>query len=405
MKSGMRTAIYAFALMALAACSSGGDGGGGTTPVASAPPLTGTLLDAPVVGMPYVTSSGLSGVTDAQGQFRYRAGDTITFSYGQTTIGPIPTAPQITPWTAFGLNTPDPAKPAWVNLARFLQTFNNQLPSVTPAIAGLLPVIFDQADAAFSTDLNLSNLLTAMGSNPAALVSAAQARQTLGQQFSHLGSWFAQNIFGPNFVVFTAMADGTFVISEDGSSDPTGRDGMERGIYTWNPATGAFTATVQVDTNGQNGISHATPPFTAIINPANTLTFTPGGGDPPVVLTRVIDNAVPANPAVGAWRFDNTDGPGTMAVVTLFANGTFVLVSDETAPINDGMERGMYSASDPNGNVTFTRLVDTNADAGIFDPAGPAQEVLNIAINGDTMTVTEPGNPTQFIGARIRPPQ
>jgi hypothetical protein len=232
-------------------------------------------------------------------------------------------------------------------------------------------------------------------------VTSVQAKATLQQQFAILGSWFAQNTFGPNFVVFTAMADGTFVISEDGSSDPSGRDGMERGTYTWNPSTGAFAAIVQVDTNGQNGISHANPPFTATVT-GDTLTFTDGNGDQ-VVLARVTDTTIPANPAIGAWRFDNTDGPGTMAVVTLFANGTFVLVTDESASINDGMERGTYSSA-ANNDVIFTRSVDTNGDAGIFDPAVAGPVGLNVLVNGDTMTVTEQGRPS-FIGTRLRPPQ
>lgn len=403
MKPGMvRTGLMIGAAMLLAACG-GGDGGGGTVPVASAPPLTGTFVDAPVAGLPYATAS-LSGVTDAQGRFSYRPGETVTFKYGQTVIGAIPGVPQVTPWTVFNLSTPDPADPRWVNLARFFQTFNNNLPAVSPAIQALPSIDFNQPTANFGNDPNVNQVLTTANA-PQQLVSAVQATQTLGQQFSGLGSWFAQNIFGPNFVVFTAMADGTFVISEDGSSDPNGRDGMERGTYTWDPATGAFAATVQVDTNGQNGLSHATPPFTAIVNPANTLTFTPGGGDPPVVLTRVIDNAVPANPAVGAWRFDNTDGPGTMAVVTLFADGTFVLVSDESQTINDGIERGTYGPGLGQDEVIFTKIKDTNGDAGIFDPAVPGPVTLKVVINGDTMTVTEPGNPTPFIGTRIRPPQ
>jgi hypothetical protein len=403
MKSGMRTVIYAFALMALAACSSG-DGGGGTTPVASAPPLTGTFVDAPVVGLPYATSSGLSGVTDNQGRFSYRAGDTIRFSYGQTTIGPIPTAPQVTPWTAFGLNSPDPADPRWINLARFLQTFNNNLQVVTSAIQAVPAIDFSLPIIVFTNDPNVGQLLMTANA-PQPLVSAAQATATLTGQFALLGSWFVQgNPPNPNsFIVFTAMADGTFVLSEDGTNDPTGRDGMERGTYTWNPATNAFTATVSVDTNGQIGLSHTNPPLTAIVT-GNTVTFTETGGTP-VVLSRVVD---PVNPFVGAWRFDNTDGPGTIAVLTLFENGTFVLVTDETAPINDGIERGLYSRDPATGNVTFTRLplpIDTNADTGVFDPAVLGSVVVNVVVNGDTMTVTEPGNPTPIIGTRIRPPQ
>ena len=394
----------ACAALLLAACSSGGGGGGGGTTVA-APTLTGTFVDAPVAGLPYATSSGLSGVTNSQGQFLYRSGDTVTFSYGQTALGSIPAVPQVTPWTVFvGLNSPDPADPRWINLARFLQTFNNQLPPVTPAIAVLPPINFNQPDAAFAGDLSVATLLNTMGSSPAALVSAAQAITALQQQFALLGSWFAQNTSGPNFVVFTAMADGTFTISEDGSSDPTGVDGMERGTYTWNPATGAFTATVQRDTNNQNGVSHTPGPLTITVT-GNTFELVAGAsGTEITTFTRVVDTTAPVDPFVGAWRFDNTDGVvGSLVVLTLFDNGIFVLAGDEALPTSDGIERGTYSVA-PNGDVTFTRIIDTTATAGIFDPAVPGLAVRNVVVNGDTMTVTEPGNPT-LTGIRIRLPQ
>lgn len=401
MKRGVIPAVFIVgAAMWLAACSGGGDGGtGGGTP-AAAPTLTGTFVDAPVSGLSYATSSGLNGTTNSQGQFSYRAGDTVQFSYGQTVLGSIPAVPQITPWTAFGLNSPDSTDFRWLNLARLLQTFNNALPAVNPAIAAVPSIVFNQTDAAFAADPNVAALLNAMGSSPAALVSGPQAITTLQSQFALLGSWFVQNTFGPNFVVFTAMADGTFTISEDGSSDPTGIDGMERGTYTWNPSTGAFTATVQRDTNNQNGVSNTPGPYTITVT-GNTFTFTSGDG--PLIFTRVADTSAPVDPLVGAWRFDNTDGPGTLAVLTLFTNGVFVLVTDESAPVNDGIERGTYSTA-LNGDVTLTRTIDTNRDAGIFDPAGPGTVVVNTTIVGDTMTVTTPGEPS-LTGTRIRPPQ
>ena len=89
MKRGVIPAVFIVgAAMWLAACSGGGDGGtGGGTP-AAAPTLTGTFVDAPVSGLSYATSSGLSGTTNAQGQFSYRSGDTGqcaqgTFSHHQ----------------------------------------------------------------------------------------------------------------------------------------------------------------------------------------------------------------------------------------------------------------------------------------------------------------------------------
>ncbi|MDG2327871.1 MAG: type I secretion C-terminal target domain-containing protein, partial [Halioglobus sp.] len=47
----------------------------------------GVSVDGIIEGMIYQTSSGLSGRTDAEGRFAYRAGDTISFSVGAIMIG------------------------------------------------------------------------------------------------------------------------------------------------------------------------------------------------------------------------------------------------------------------------------------------------------------------------------
>jgi hypothetical protein len=77
-------AMVSCAALALAACGGGGASTGGT-PV-EAVKLAGHFVDAPVAGLCYTSSpSGLSGVSNATGDYQYVAGDTVTFS--------IPTAP------------------------------------------------------------------------------------------------------------------------------------------------------------------------------------------------------------------------------------------------------------------------------------------------------------------------
>ena len=82
-ETGKRFMLFALgliSLLAIGACSSGGDGGGGGTPPAAAP-LQGVFVDSPVQGLGYsATPSGLSGLTDANGQFNYNPGDTVTFN-------------------------------------------------------------------------------------------------------------------------------------------------------------------------------------------------------------------------------------------------------------------------------------------------------------------------------------
>lgn len=69
------------AALVLAGCGGGGGGGGGTS--AS---LVGTFIDSPVSGLEYASASG-SGITDANGRFTYKAGESVTFRIGKLVIG------------------------------------------------------------------------------------------------------------------------------------------------------------------------------------------------------------------------------------------------------------------------------------------------------------------------------
>lgn len=79
-----------FSVILLACCGGGGGGSSGgsattTPPVAS---LAAVFSDSPVVGLTYSASpSGVTGVTNALGQFKYAAGDTVTFSAAGINLG------------------------------------------------------------------------------------------------------------------------------------------------------------------------------------------------------------------------------------------------------------------------------------------------------------------------------
>ncbi|MFZ4595704.1 MAG: ELWxxDGT repeat protein, partial [Verrucomicrobiaceae bacterium] len=72
-----------------------------------------------------------------------------------------------------------------------------------------------------------------------------------------VGSWLIRHAGqAESDAVITFLANGSYFMAEDGNSilDPTGQDGMERGTYTWNQATGAFSSTTAVDTSGEWGL-------------------------------------------------------------------------------------------------------------------------------------------------------
>jgi FG-GAP repeat/Divergent InlB B-repeat domain len=158
LQTGNRLIQFACALpllLALAACGSGGsDGGGG--PVPAAAPLAGTFVDSPVQGLGYTTTpSGLSGVTDVNGQYNYMAGDTVTFTlYGRPLGAAVPATPIVTALSVF--NATSITDPQVVNLSQLLLTLGGipavgnpiQVPATPPAN---FPAAINFSDPGFDT--------------------------------------------------------------------------------------------------------------------------------------------------------------------------------------------------------------------------------------------------------------
>jgi len=106
---------------------------------------------------------------------------------------------------------------------------------------------------------------------------------------SPVGAWFAGDPTRDNgSIAFVATADGTYYEAQDSpDGDPTGRDGIEKGTYTWDPVTGAFSAVTIVDTNGAWGLSNPSGPASVQMSP-DDLVFTYSAGLDLVRLTRIV---------------------------------------------------------------------------------------------------------------------
>lgn len=103
----MRKSLFSCVLSISAAsliASCGGGGGGGTTTST----LQGQFVDAPVAGLEYSTSSGITGVTDADGYFSYREGDTVTFKIGKMILGDAKGNDKVTPTVLYVDEITDP---------------------------------------------------------------------------------------------------------------------------------------------------------------------------------------------------------------------------------------------------------------------------------------------------------
>lgn len=106
----------------LVACSGGGGGDSkpGVTPTPG-PLLTGVLTDAVVSGVFYQTETQ-SGLTNDNGQYNYEAGETVTFSIGDTRLGTVVAGPVITPLTLAGAT--DVTDQQVTNIVRLLMTLD-----------------------------------------------------------------------------------------------------------------------------------------------------------------------------------------------------------------------------------------------------------------------------------------
>ena len=172
-------------LVTLTACGGGGggnggggDGGGGT--VAAAPtPLTGTFIDSPVQGIGYTTATQ-SGTTNANGEFQYLGGETVTFNVGSVQLPPVAANTTITPLSI--ANTADVNHQMVSNILVFLQSLDsdgnpaNGISIPTSAtIAATASINFDVPPATFAANPIVTSLIANSGATTKTLVSASSA--------------------------------------------------------------------------------------------------------------------------------------------------------------------------------------------------------------------------------------
>jgi len=189
-KIGIRNGVLFFGVMVMAAfligCGGGGGGGGND----ATPALEGSFVDSPVEGLEYMTNSQ-SGITDMNGTFRYRDGESVRFSLGGLDLGEALGHPIMTPVDLVE-GAVDETHPMVTNMARFLQTLDADMNpangiSITEEVAGLMlnhTINFNMSVEDFGNDPNhimFMDALNAMDpSDPMHfMVSGADARNHL----------------------------------------------------------------------------------------------------------------------------------------------------------------------------------------------------------------------------------
>jgi len=147
----------------LVGCGGGGSNSSGATATAT---KTGVFADAPVEGLSYSTATQ-SGFTNAQGQFKYKAGETVTFKLGTLTLGKGKAGAFVTPYTISDNNTT-----AATNIAMVLQNFDGNRSNTQVLNLSKLKDFNFTADTN-TRDINISAAPSALQNKLATLLSTA----------------------------------------------------------------------------------------------------------------------------------------------------------------------------------------------------------------------------------------
>jgi len=353
----MKKVLLAFAIAGLlTACNDDNDDD--FIPPPTPTTQQGQLVDGPVSGVEYQTSSGIKAKTNAEGYFDYKAGDTIKFFIGGVQLGDsIPASPRITP---LQLSTVQNVRQ---NIIVFLQTLDTdsnhdngiQISDADFAALANNTINFNQTYDQFITD----PVFTELNKTPVALETALTNSENAFYK-DIAGSWELSHT-GQDAVVIHISPSGQYILGDVDGTNLAG-SGVESGTLDWNPVTGQINPLIEIDTNGDLGLSNPNGgvPFTLNYDRTNVTLVESGVTNGENKLKRI---STTANNLQDNW-FNDTNA------ITFFSDGYYMyidsLANDECDTPTPGVEYGKYTTT--NGTVIATQIiVDTTGCSGLVN--------------------------------------
>lgn len=177
-------------LSSMALLTACGGGGSGDSPGSAT--LVGQFIDSPVANVAYRTSSGLSGTTNTDGQFNYRAGDTVRLSIGQVLLGEARAGETLTPLDLVG-GASDIDHPKVVKLLQLLQTLDEDNNAgngirIADAVVARLAALPAEVRAQDVSDLATDVIAKAFATNPPTLRPVDDAKAHFAESLNALAA-------------------------------------------------------------------------------------------------------------------------------------------------------------------------------------------------------------------------
>lgn len=403
----LRMGIVVAFVIGVTAC-----GGGSTSGTTGHTPSSGILTDDPVGGVSYLTSTGVSGVTAANGGYNFNVGDTVEFKLGSLVLGNVTATGIVTPIELAAGNSN-----SLTNLLVMLQSLDvdgnpaNGI-SIPPLAAAAVTTAIDLtvAPASFNTTA-LQAAMTAGGITAPIVTEAEAIASFLAQGMTLLSSNIWVSLPTANTTESTVLvrlaANGDYLHGEAGNDVGSGTAGVEQGnalLPSFDTYGYKLAASAVVDTNLQWGLSHPLP-CDRLRSVGDQLIATEGttadGGVTCTQNTNATISKAGNDPAgiVGVWALGSATVVNTQHFA-FFSNGKFLMVDpigDTTVGVGHpcggpGVESGAYTYTA--NTLTVSNFdFDTNGCAGLKDGTVSPSLTFIIGTNGATATITDGVDP------------
>lgn len=382
-------------------------GGGSDTPST----LTGVFIDSPVINIGYRTATQ-NGDTNSRGEFKYLAGETVTFFIGDLEFPPVLAAEVVTPLDM--ADTDDVAHHMVINIIRLLQSLDkdgdpdNGINITQTAKDNAVFLNFDLSVEGFEAQIGIDLFIANGGQDTAqsdlvdtvlALVHFVASLILSGEIDSEdepvdnqslIGTWEIASPTDADFYMLSLLEDGTYVHAEVNEIDPNFLSGMEWGTYDV-VGLGEITTTQNFNNNGNAGLSDfdgSGPRLRLIAQPSGSLMYAPdtnndGVSDGVFGLRRVDSEGL-----LGTWISTTTEND--LLMIVFFDDGTYFhgeVDEDDDTEIS-GMELGTYERDEDTGLLTVSQTFDNNGDTGLTEFTGVGAPNIFVNIEGDTLTAT-----------------
>jgi hypothetical protein len=383
-------------------------GGGGSD---SPSTLTGVFIDSPVINIGYRTATQ-NGDTNSRGEFKYLAGETVSFFIGDLEFPPVLAAEVLTPLDM--ADTDDVAHHMVINIIRLLQLLDkdgdpdNGINITQTAKDNAVFLNFDLSVEGFEAQIGIDLFIANGGQDTAqsdlvdtvlALVHFVASLILSGEIDSEdepvdnqslIGTWEIASPTDADFYMLSLLEDGTYVHAEVNEIDPNFLSGMEWGTYDV-VGLGEITTTQNFNNNGNAGLSDfdgSGPRLRLIAQPSGSLMYAPdtnndGISDGVFGLRRVDSEGL-----LGTWL--STTTANDLLMIVFFDDGTYFhgeVDEDDDTEIS-GMELGTYERDEDTGLLTVSQTFDNNGDTGLTDFTGVGAPNIFLNIEGDTLTAT-----------------